>query len=76
LFAIAHLKADQKWLVTSPKIQHLSQVRLDQPSRPSSEAYAQMERAMTASRMASVQASSGARFSDGPKAKVSPSPRT
>ena len=45
------------------KIQHLSQVRLSQPS---SEAYAQMDRAMAASRMASSRATSGWPYSVGP----------
>jgi hypothetical protein len=58
------------------KIQQLAQARLNPPSRTSSEAYAQMERAMQASRKASVPVSSGERFSAGPNAKALPSRRS
>jgi hypothetical protein len=47
------------------KIQQLAQVRLNQPSRTSGEAYAQMERAMRASQTASALDMSGVRYLSG-----------
>ena len=58
------------------KIQQLAQVRLNQPSRTSSEAYAQMERAMRASQTANSLDMSGVRSSVGLREKASSSRRS